>query len=142
MNRVTLRRGEATKERVAAALDELQINPGEDFCIVPAAAFVENGVSVNGASRRGDPDTAKEAAKLSRETHAGKVLIELSRADGTTGELAKRLGWARDSVSPRVGALKRIGLVEDTPERHGRQRVVRLTPAGQAKAAGWMTRLF
>lgn len=70
------------------------------------------------AARGTDPDTSWAAWKSIEPTVAAlrmRVLTSL-RVDGaqTTGEIAARLGAARDSISPRMAELHDRGLVVDT----------------------------
>jgi DNA-binding transcriptional ArsR family regulator len=135
---VTIRRGSLRSPRdFDDALDTLGIQRGEDFVVLAARDVVDTTANPDGAARRDDIDTAKAAAKLPREGQAGRVLCAIGRVGPSTrAELARVLGLPRDSVSPRVGALKRLGLVEQAGKR-GRQSVVRLTPAGAEKVREW-----
>jgi hypothetical protein len=130
---------EATAAAFATAvlrdLDAIGVLPGEYF------AVVRPDLNGPGQARGGDPDTAKEAALgLDREGLRGRVLLAIQDAGkATSWEVAATLGVERDSVSPRMGELrKKLGLVAFTGETRTSpsgcsQKVFELTPAGEEK---------
>lgn len=83
-------------------------------------------------ARRRDPRTSHEAAESIRLTHMERKVCECYKASYplalTSGEVANRLGWERDSVSPRIRPLVRKGLLEDS----GRRKVA---PSGRRRIA-------
>src|SRR5437870_2297281 len=66
--------------------------------------------------RSSDPATSREAwekTKPSVETQKRRIMEELSKVDDlTAGEVADRLGFRRDQISPRFKSLRSDGSVE------------------------------
>lgn len=81
--------------------------------------------------RRTDPQTSRDAARsLDLNRLEAAVLSVLQRADApglTTFEIGQASGLDRDSVSPRMPRLVRLGLVEDSGFRR--------QPAGKSRMA-------
>lgn len=112
----------------------------------------ENGLSGGGQSRRGDPDTAKVAARISQDDQRGQVLLTIARA-GETGLTNDEMYLAvdpdrtkdRDSWVPRIGELKVHGWVRGTErtrpgKRNVHQQVNVITSTGLAlvRQKGWI----
>ena len=114
--------------------------------------WVKEDLKGGGSSRRKDPDTSKIAARMSQEDSRGRVLFAFLKAGikGLTNDemyeaVDPEFTRARDSWVPRVGELKRMGLVRGTqairPGRHKvSQQVNIVTSKGEALARqkGWI----
>lgn len=70
-------------------------------------------------ARRSDPDTAHAAAAAVDASALERLVVTAlgQVVNATTKELATSLGRPRDSLSPRMPALVRKGLVRATPIR-------------------------
>ncbi len=68
---------------------------------------------------------------------AARIIVELKRCPNLAdGELAEQIGMTGAQLSRNVGLLMSSGLVDSEPSpRHKRQRFLKLTEAGSAKAA-------
>lgn len=126
------------------ALRDAGIGPGDEFVVGRARSL-----SSDGQARRGDPATARAAAKDSppkRGSQRAKILAALAAGDPeriglTSSALAEATGIPYRSVTPRIGELKRWGYVVPTGatrmgDMGSKQEVVALTPKGAAAAAG------
>lgn len=104
-----------------------------------------SGLEGPGQSRRDDPATSKAAAKLpARKSQRAAVIMALTSAPGTATELEGRTGVPFRSLTPRLGELKRDGVIYETGDtRDGsmgaKQVVVALTDLGW-KWAGQLER--
>lgn len=82
--------------------------------------------------RNTDPETSHQAWEgvknkvTKRQAQVVGVLRELGPR--TCREIAFRLGLDRDSVSPRIPALREMGLVRDSGERRSGETVWRAIP--------------
>ncbi len=66
-------------------------------------------------ARAQDPKTSHDAARsIDSKSIRAKILAELSLRDLATFQIAKNLGLDRDSVSPHMKPMERMGLVRRT----------------------------
>jgi len=72
-------------------------------------------------ARRSDPATSHQAAaRVNGPKLADLVLAEISRGEGTSHEIAARLGLSLVTVSPRMRPLQLQGRIEAGGRRDGR----------------------
>jgi hypothetical protein len=88
--------------------------------------YTEEGYG-DALARRTDPDTSHIAAARVdatwRELAIWEALEKHFPLGATSLELAAKLGWRRDSVSPRIAPMRSKGLLYDTGERRNGQCV-------------------
>lgn len=95
-----------------------------------------------GQHRHEDPITAKLAAKFDRTSQRGRVLEAIFDAEGIADELEDRTKIAYRSVTPRLGELKRLGMVETNGKTRiskagSPQAVYSITPRGWFRVMSW-----
>src|SRR5215471_1700642 len=133
---VTLRRGEAKRSDLSAALDRLEVKNGEDFIVAPAP---EGDIAEIGRWHSDDPATSRSAAidnypRLGTQRWKCLELIADAGAAGANFNELQRIGG--DSMRQRCTDLKQGGFIEcdgqrRTTERHSEAQVYRLTPKGR-----------
>jgi DNA-binding transcriptional ArsR family regulator len=64
------------------------------------------------------------------------ILDELCNGPRTAGELTGLLDLSRSAASEHLAVLREAGLVRE--ERHGRNRLYHLQPAGLSEVSGWV----
>lgn len=64
------------------------------------------------------------------------ILDELCSGPRTAGELTGLLDLSRSAASEHLAVLREAGLVRE--ERHGRNRLYHLQPAGLAEVSDWV----
>ncbi|MDQ0689416.1 DNA-binding transcriptional ArsR family regulator [Arthrobacter sp. W4I7] len=64
------------------------------------------------------------------------ILDELRQGPRTAGELTGLLELSRSAASEHLAVLREAGLVRE--ERHGRNRLYHLQPAGLEEIGGWV----
>jgi hypothetical protein len=131
MRRVTARRGETTPSMLSHYLDELGVETGDDFCIVPAIEF-EGEIGAVGP--HGNKPTSRDAAYFNaprRGTQRERVIAALLACQytgATRDELAEMLDMRPNVLTPRVWELVKGGFAEETSRtrktRDGAQAVV------------------
>lgn len=123
----------------------------EQDLIAEFDTLIEKDLKGGGKFRRNDPDTSKWAASADREDSRVRVLLAFYRIGsiGLTNDEMYQLvdperGRERDSWVPRVGELKRMGLVTATNfkragKKNVKQEVNIITPDGKAlvRQRGW-----
>ncbi len=96
-----------------------------------------------GQHRRNDPITSRLAAlRVDRENSRGRVLTAIFHEAGTADELEDRLGIETGSLTPRLGELKRLGLIETNGNKRlskkgSPQHVYSITAKGFFRVARW-----
>lgn len=117
MRRVTLRRGQAGRYELRAALNDLGVPPGGDFCIVPASEF-EGEIGKVGPHNNTQTSRAAAYANLPRRDSQRYAVLDAlvkCRAYGATrDELAAMLSLSHQAVTPRVWELVKGGFAEET----------------------------
>lgn len=138
-----LTRGEARTSDLTRELDDLGVDRGEAFYVVPASELEATiGENSTGGARRSDPDTSKDAALevFPRSGSQRRKIFDAIAAAGENGltseEVSESTGiaFARSS-GPRISELKRGGWIEPNGTRPGtlkaEQEVLVLTEKGR-----------
>lgn len=139
-------RGQARVSDLTRELDELEVESGEAFYLVPAKELERTiGENSVGGARSSDPSTSKDAAvdvfpRSGSQRRRIFEAIAAAGADGLTSEEVSEITgipFARSS-GPRISELKRGGWIETHGTREGsmgaEQEVLVLTAKGQAAA--------
>ena len=83
---------------------------------------------MQGAHRKDDPDTSKEASKFDVTRLEGEVFSVIALSPSTSEEVAIQLATPLQSITPRIAPLRRKGFIFDSGLRRngasGRSRIV------------------
>jgi hypothetical protein len=86
--------------------DDLEENVKEFVTYESADGLID--LSGPGQARRTDPETSRDAAAMDRTIQRAIVLAEFRHHEiCVASEIAGRLGWTRDAVTPRLGELQK-----------------------------------
>lgn len=116
MNFKRLTRGTATPRDLAVALDDLEIEDGEDFAIVKAGSL---GEDTRGGARKTDPESSKESAEVTLTAPAKKAAFDAFVAAHPRSlapfEVVERTGIT--DAWKRVSELKGDKLIQPSGKR-------------------------